>query len=75
MFHSDSKGQVYIVYKDKLKSRSTKISVLNTNKELIEVCSSIRSAAKKYQLAANTLRYSYLDKNRLYDDKYYFISA
>jgi hypothetical protein len=38
----------------------------------IEVCSSIRSAAKKYQIAVNTLRGSYLDKDRLYKHTYYF---
>jgi len=73
----DSKiGPVYIQYKaaDTTKSRAIKVQVLDSNKNLIEVCASLRAAGLKYNIPVSTLSTNYLDKDRLCKNRYYFVS-
>lgn len=69
-------GLVYIQDKaaDK-KSRAMQVQVLDANKNLIEVCASVRSTGIKYGISASSITTSYLDKDRLCRNKYYFVSA
>lgn len=71
----DSKlGLVYVksVAKSDNKSRSIKVRVYDSNKNLLEVCSSLRAASGKYDISASSIRLSYLDKDKLCKNKYYF---
>jgi hypothetical protein len=72
----DSKiGPVYIQYKAAdTTSRAIKVQVLDYNKNQIEVCASLRAAGLKYNIPVSTLSRSYLDKDRLCRNKYYFVS-
>jgi len=69
------KGPVYVLDKEKIKARSVKIKVLDVNKNLLEVCASLRDAEKKYNVAATTISRSYLNKDKICRDKYYFVSV
>lgn len=69
----DSKiGPVYIQDKEGI---SKKKQVLDANKNLLEVCASLRDAEKKYNVAATTISRSYLNKDKICRDKYYFVSV
>ena len=73
LFNSVSIGNVYITSKGQSKSSTIAVKVLNSNKELIDTCASLRETGKKYDIAVSTLRYSYLNKDMLYQMKYYFL--
>lgn len=68
------KGPVYVIDKVQIKARSVKVQVLDVNRNLLDTCSSIRAAAKKYNVPLSTISSSYLDKDKLYKNKYYFVS-
>lgn len=54
------------------KPRSIKIRVYDSNKNLLEVCDSLRAASNKYDISASSIRLYYLDKDRLCKNRYYF---
>lgn len=67
-------GLVYIKDKEEIKLRSVKVQILDINKNLLAVCSSIRAAAKKYNISASSISMCYLNKDKLCKNKYYFVS-
>lgn len=74
----DSKwGPVYIQDKEGThqKTRAIQVQVLDANKYLVEVCASLRDAEKKYNVAATTISRSYLNKDKICRNKYYFVSV
>lgn len=68
------KGPVYVIDKEQIKARSIKIQVLDINRNLLDSCSSVRAAAKKYNVPLSTISTTYLNKDKLYKNKYYFVS-
>jgi len=74
----DSKiGPVYIQDKEGIskKIKGIQVQVLDANKNLLEVCASLRDAGKKYNVAATSISRSYLNKDKIFRDKYYFVSG
>jgi hypothetical protein len=72
----DSKlGPVYINFSEasKNKARSIKVEFYDSNNNLLEFCSSLRDASTKYGISASAIRLTYLNKDRLFKDKYYFV--
>lgn len=70
----DSKyGLVFLIEKREVKERAYKIQVLDKNKNLLDTCSSIRATANKYGISATALSTTYLDKDKLWKGKYYYI--
>jgi hypothetical protein len=57
-----------------INSRSKKVQVLDRNKNLLDRYDSIRDDSKKYNISASSLSSTYLDENKLYKNKYCFIS-
>jgi hypothetical protein len=51
-----------------------KVGVLDKNKIIIDTCSSLRKTSEVYGIPRTTLSQSYLNKDRLYKNKYYFIT-
>lgn len=68
------KGPVYVIGKEQIKARSIKIQVFDVNRNLLDSCNSIRAAAKKYNVPLSTISATYLNKDKLYRNKYYFVS-
>ena len=54
------------------KSRSIKVRVYDSNKNLLDVCSSLRAVSNKYDISVSSIRLYYLDKDRFCKNKYYF---
>lgn len=70
----DSKfGPVVLVSKGEIQERANKIQILDENRNLLDTCSSIRATAKKYGIPVSSLSTIYLDKDKLWKGKYYFI--
>lgn len=71
----DSKvGSVYITDKGQVKPRSIEIQVLDVDRNILDTCSSVRATAVKYNIAVSSLSATYLNKDKLYKNKYYFVS-
>jgi hypothetical protein len=54
--------------------KSCMVGVLNKNKKIIAYCGSLRETSRNYEITRSTLSRTYLDKNRLFNNKYYFIT-
>lgn len=65
-------GSVTILGPEINKVRSVKIQVLDINKNLLNICNSIRETEKFYGIPASSLSNTYLDKDRPWKGKYYF---
>jgi hypothetical protein len=62
----DSKyGPVILMDNGEIKERMYKVQVLDENRNLLDICSSIRITAKKYGISATSLSTTYLDKDKL----------
>jgi hypothetical protein len=71
----DSKlGLVRLIDNSNSKQRAIEVQVFDKNKTLLDTCSSLRVAGKKYAVTATAIRNTYLDKDKLCKDKYYFKS-
>lgn len=70
---NSNKGPVYVIDKVQTKARSVKVQVLDVNRNLLDTCRSIRAVADKYNVPLSTISTTYLDKDRLYKNKYYFV--
>jgi len=69
----DSKlGLVRLIDNSNSKQRAIEVQVLDKNKTLLDTCSSLRVAGKKYAVTATAIRNTYLDKDKLCKGKYYF---
>jgi len=73
----DSKiGPVYIKDKEGIsKTKGIQVQVLDANKNLLETCASLRYVERKYNVAATTISRSYLNQDKLWRGKYYFVSV
>ncbi len=59
--------------KEKVNERSYKIKVLDENRNIMATYSSLRATAKSFGISPSSLSATYLDQNKLWKGKYYFI--
>lgn len=55
--------------------RSNEIQVLDAYKNVVSTWNSLRACAKHFEVAPSTITTSYLNQNRLFRGKYYFVKA
>jgi len=69
------KGPVYVIDKEQIKPRSLIIQVLDVNRNLLDTCVSLRAAALKYHIPPSSLSGTYLNQDKMWRGKYYFVSV
>lgn len=70
--YSSKKGLVYLISNEiRSQYRSLGIKVFDTNDNLLEICNSIRSTSKKYNIPYSTLL-AYIDNKEIYRGLYRF---
>lgn len=69
-------GPVLLIKKEgPITERSYKIKVLDINRDITTAYSSLRATTKSIGISASSLSTTYLDKNKLWKGKYYFIKC
>lgn len=70
-------GPVRLIDNSNSKKRAIEIQVFDKNKTLLDTCSSLRVAGKKFEVTATAtaIKNTYLDKDKLCKGKYYFRST